>query len=173
MKNIMTEFTDWDCEIDDAEVEASAPQNEKTEFTVLPDGVYKFTVAKVEHSVYQPKEGKTTGITKPCKQIKLGIIVDGGASGKTWSDENLYCWPSCLFRVLLVLKSIGAIPEHGFKGAMPIDQFKGGEGVCHVKKESFKRNDGTQGEKNVIDRFLLPSQAADAIAASAESGEDF
>ena len=157
----MAENYDWDMEIDADEISAESGSSEKKDFVVLPDGNYKFTITKVEHTTYQPKEGKTTGITAPCKQIKLGIVIHGGAAGNSWADENLFCWKTTLFKALLVLKSIGAIPEHGFKGAPPIDQLKGGEGVCRIKTETYAKRDGSgEGTKNVIDRFYVPSEAA-------------
>lgn len=160
------EFNDWDMEVDDSQVEQSSGSNDG--FKVLPAGKYSFTIAKVEHSVYQPKDGKTTGITKPCKMIKLGIIVDGGPAGHSFVDDNLYCWPNCLHRVMSVLKSIGAISD-GFKGTLPIDELKGGTGVCRVKVKTYPKRDGSEGERNEIDTYYKASEASAAVT----DGEEF
>lgn len=167
----MEEMTDWDLEIDDAEVKESSGGN--TDFVVLPKGNYKFSITKVEHATFQPKAGKQGGIDKPCKQIKLGIIVDGGALGKSWVDDNLFAWPSCLPRILSVLKSIGEIQD-GFKGKIGdhLDALKGAEGVCKVDVEKYHSNKYNQDmEKNVIKVYFKPSEKVELSVGDA--GEAF
>ena len=167
----MEEMTDWDLEVDDAEVKESSGGN--ADFVVLPKGNYKYTIAKVEHTTFQPKAGKQGGIDKPCKQIKVGVIVDGGALGKSWVDDNLYAWPSCMFRILSVLKSIGEIQD-GFKGKISehTDALKGGYGTCAVDTEYYTSNkDGKTYQKNVIKRYYKPSENVQLTVGPAS--EDF
>lgn len=166
------EMNGWDVEVNDTEVSENG-KGGGDGFIVLPSGTYKFTINKVEHKNYQPAAGKSGGINKPCKQIKLGIIIDGGALGKSWADDNLFAWHSCMFRTLSVLKSIGEIKD-GFVGK-PSDHFdalKGGEGVCEIETESYvSKKDGQTYQKNVIKKYYKPTEKFTLSSGSAQ--EDF
>ena len=160
------EWNDLDMVIDDAEVKDS---ESKTDFVILPKGEYSFTVAKVEFKNYQPKPGKTTGITKPCKQIVLGLVVDGGDKGNAWVDENLYFYPTCMFRVLSVFKSIGLISD-GYKGSLPWDQLKGSEGRAKFEVEQYFSKKYNEDRERMIAKTFLKSAA---VAPAAETTEEW
>lgn len=168
------DYNDLDAVIDDAEVKDEGTQ---TEFVVLPKGTYPFSVAKVEFANYQPKPGKTSGITKPCKQIKLGLIVDGGDAGKGWCDENLYFYPSCMFKILALFKSVGLISD-GFKGSLPWDQLKGASGTAKFDVESYHSvKFGEERERMEVKSFIkasapAPEQTAQQSAAQDENWDD-
>lgn len=157
----MTEEMEWndlDIVIDDAEVKDGGS---KTDFVMLPKGEYPFTIAKVEFKNYQPKPGKTTGITKPCKQITLGLVVDGGDKGKAWVDENLYFYPTCMFRVLSVFKSVGLISD-GYKGSLPWDQLKGAEGRAKFDVETYHSTKYSEDRERMVAKSFLKAAAKTA-----------
>jgi len=154
------DYNDLDMVVDAAEVEQNAPDG-NDEFVVLPKGEYEFTVSKVEFENYQPKAGKTTGITKPCKKIKLGLLVDGGDKGKAWVDENLYFYPTCMYKVLAAFKSVGLIQDN-FKGTLPWDELKGASGRAKFDVETYHSTKyGDDRMCMVVKTFLKP--AADDI----------
>jgi hypothetical protein len=149
------EWNDLDMVVDDAEVKDS---ESKTDFVILPKGEYPFIIAKVEFKNYQPKPGKTTGITKPCKQIVLGIVVDGGDKGSAWVDENLYFYPTCMYKILSVFKSVGLISD-GFKGTLPWDQLKGSEGRAKFEVEKYHSTKYGEDRERMIAKTFLKSTA--------------
>lgn len=161
------EWNDLDMVIDDAEVKDSGS---KTDFVTLPKGEYPFTIAKVEFKNYQPKPGKTTGITKPCKQIVLGLVVDGGDKGNAWVDENLYFYPTCMFRVLSVFKSVGLISD-GYKGSLPWDQLKGSEGRAKFEVEQYFSKKYNEDRERMIAKTFLKSTANAAPKPEANDDE--
>ena len=155
------DYSDLDMIVDDSEIKQDGAS---TDFVLLPKGEYPFEISKVSFSNYQPKPGKTTGITKPCKMITLGLIVDGGDKGKSWVDENLYFYPTCMYRILSVFKSVGLISD-GYKGSLPWDQLKGASGSAKVDIEQFfskKYNENR--EKNTVKTFVKSSSPAPKAA---------
>ena len=163
------EWNDLDMVIDDTEVKDSGS---KTDFVTLPKSEYPFTIAKVEFKNYQPKPGKTTGITKPCKQIVLGLVVDGGDKGRAWVDENLYFYPTCMFRILSVFKSVGLISD-GYKGSLPWDQLKGSEGRAKFEVEKYHSTKyGEEREKMIAKSFIKAATAAPKTEANYEWSEE-
>lgn len=153
------DYSDLDVEIDTTQI-----KNEGTseDFTILPKGTYPFEISKVEFANYQPKPGKQTGITKPCKQIKLSLLVDGGDKGKAWVNENLFFYPSCMFKIVSVFKACGLIPDN-YKGSFPWDQLKGSSGMVKLDVEKYHSTKyGEDREKNIAKTFIK----ADAPAAS-------
>lgn len=165
------DYNDLDVVIDDAEVKDEGGQN--TEFVTLPKGTYPFTVSKVEYSQYQPKPGKATGITKPCKLIKVGLLVDGGDAGKGWCDENLYFYPTCMFKILMLFKSVGLISD-GFKGSLPWDQLKGSSGTAKFDVETYhSKKYGDERKRTIVKQFVKPEPgSAPAAPAPAEWDDD-
>ena len=162
------DYSDLDAVIDDSAIQETGSEN--SEFSILPKGTYVFEIKKVEFSNYQPKPGKTTGITKPCKKITLGLLVDGEDAGRGWVDENLYFYPSCMFRILSVFKSVGLIPD-GYKGSLPWDQLKGASGAAKFDVESYHSTKyGDERERMVVKQFI--KAAAPAAPAAPKPAED-
>lgn len=149
------DYNDLDMMVDDSTVQENGYGG--GEFAVLPKGTYHFDVKTVEFSNYQPKPNKTSGITNPCKKITLGLLVDGGDKGKGWVDENLYFYPTCMFRILSVFKCVGLIPD-GYKGSLPWDQLKGSEGEAKFDVETYhSKKYGDEREKMVVKSFIKAS----------------
>ena len=147
------DFNDLDAVIDTAEIKQ---EGNSEDFALLPKGTYPAEIAKVEFSNYQPKPGKTSGIRTPCKQIKLGLLVDGGDKGKAWADENLYFYPTCMFKIVSVFKACGLIPD-GYKGAFPWDQLKGASCLVKLDVESYHSvKYGDDRERNIVKTFSKP-----------------
>lgn len=153
------EWNDLDMVVDDAEVKQSTDNND--DFVILPKGEYPFAILKVEFKNYQPKPGKTSGITSPCKQITLGIKVDGGDKGSAWVDENLYFYPTCMYKILSVFKSVGLISD-GYKGVLPWDQLKGSEGRAKFEVEQYFSKKYNEDRERMIAKTFLKSTATAA-----------
>lgn len=153
------DYSDLDAVIDDSAVQETGISG-NDDFSILPKGTYAFEINKVEFSNYQPKPGKTTGITKPCKKITIGLIVDGGDAGHGWADENLYFYPSCMFRILSVFKCVGLISD-GYKGSLPWDQLKGSSGTAKFDVESYHSTKyGDERKKMVVKQFIKAAAPA-------------
>lgn len=157
----MTEpdYNDLEMVVDDSAVEQTQG-DARDEFTILPKGTYTFTVSKVEYSNYQPQPGKTSGITKPCKKITVGLLVDGGEAGKGWCDENLFFYPTCMFKILALFKSVGLISD-GHNAPLPWDQLKGSIGDAKFDVETYhSKKFGDERSRMVVKQFLKPGTEA-------------
>ena len=165
-----TDYNDLDAVIDDSAVKENTGDND--EFVLLPKGTYSFQIKKVEFSNYQPKPGKTTGITKPCKKIVVGLIVDGEDAGHDWVDDNLYFYPTCMFRILSLFKSLGLISD-GYKGSLPWDQLKGASGTAKFDVESYHSvKYGDERERMVVKQYVKAAPAAKPAPAAEEENWD-
>ena len=73
---------------------------------VLPAGDYEFTVVDLQRLMYQPKQGKTTGITRPCTQIALTMRI-ATQEGNVDIKHSLYLWSTTKGLIAQYLDCVG------------------------------------------------------------------
>lgn len=152
MDNIERELG-WDEEI-----------SKESEFTLLPDGNYNFTVVSFERARHQ-------GSAKlpPCNKAIINIKIDGGELGSITIKHNLFLHTKCEGMLSEFFIAIG-LKKHGEKLAMNWNQVPGKTGRCKVYIDTFTRKDGTEGQSNQIKRFLEPVQPTETATPSWKKG---
>lgn len=138
----------------------SVIENDGSEFTLLPEGDYPFTVVKFER-------GRFGGSDKmpPCNMATLTLDVRDPATGASATvTENLMLhtrmeWKLCQFFV-----SIGQ-RAHGEQHKMDWTRVPGATGWCRlIVNKWVGKKDGREMENNRVDRFLAPDEAPAAAA---------
>lgn len=137
--------------------------NKESEFTLLPEGDYDFSIVSFER-------GRHQGSAKlpPCNKAIVKIKIDGGELGSTTIQHNLFLHTKCEGMLSEFFIAIG-LKKHGEKFAMNWNAVPRKTGRCKVYIDKYTRNDGTQGQSNKIRRFLEPSPAAQPAQASTPS----
>lgn len=122
----------------------------ESSFILLPEGNYRFTVEKFERA-------RHSGSPKipPCNKAIVHICVSDNAGNSTTIRENLFLHTTMEWKLSEFFASIG-MKNKGEKARMDWGSVYGKTGVCHVKIEEYKKNDGSTGTKNSIDK-LYPS----------------
>lgn len=126
----------------------------ESEFTLLPEGEYDFTVKAF-------KRGRFDGSEKlpPCNKAILTIEVTNGQDTTT-IEHNLFLHSKCEGILSAFFISIGQ-KKHGEPLKMNWNAVTGAKGRCKVFVETWKSNkDGQEMKSNKIKSFLKPSENA-------------
>lgn len=125
---------------------------EVTEFALLPDGTYPYTVVNVEKEFYEPKEGSKL---PPCNMAKITCEVNGGNNGTTRITRSFFWHSSTMWRISQLFISVGLVKK-GEKFVPNPDRLLGLTGSCQVVQESYTKNNGGAGTRNEITKYLEP-----------------
>lgn len=149
----------------DRELDWNEEISKESEFTLLSDGDYNFTVVSFERA-------RHNGSAKlpPCNKAVLKIKIDGGELGSTTITHNLFLHTKCEGMLSEFFISIGQ-KKHGEKLAMNWNSVPGSTGKCKVYIDNYTRNDGTEGQSNKIKRFLEPLTSNETAKPSWGSGK--
>lgn len=136
-------------------------------FTLLPEGVYPFTVVGFER-------GEHAGSDKipPCKKAVLTIELDGGALGTTEITENLFLHSKQEWKLCQFFTAIGQ-RKRGEQMRMNWQAVPGAKGWAEVIINKYKNKNGEDRQNNRIDKYLDPAEvkpAATPAAAPAAGG---
>lgn len=141
-------------------------QNDSS-FTLLPKGIYPFTVTAFERGDH-PGSDKIP----PCKMAKLTITIDGGALGTTETTERLFLHSRQEWKLCQFFTAIGA-RKHGEAMAMDWNRVAGATGWAEVEVNEFTGRDGTPYKNNRITRYLDPAEVAKSAAPAAPAAGAF
>ena len=150
---------DWDSTI----------QNDGSDFRLLPEGIYPFTVKKMERGYYNG--GNTI---PPCPRADLTLHVGVGADTADVTegillDDSLE-WKLCQFFLAIGDR------KHGEALKMNWDAVEGKGGWCEIGHRTWTGRDGEERESNQVVRFIDPQDApADGkpiLKDAADSDED-
>lgn len=148
---VMSEL-DWDSEI-----------SHDSEFVLLPEGEYSFTVKKFERA-------RHNGSAKlpACNKAVLTLEVTDGKN-KTTIEHNLFLHQKtegllCEFFTCIGQRKRGEPMKMNWPAVM------GATGRCKVYIDKWQGNDGQQKENNKIKKFLEPKEYKAAPAAPATGG---
>lgn len=140
---------------------------DSTEFTVLPEGDYPFTVTKFERQHH-------TGSAKmpPCGKAVLTIHLDGGALGTTSVMENLFMHQKMLWKIKQFLVSIGQGKEEDKEIHPRWTEVPGACGLCHVVVQDYQSTKyGDTRQRNAITKFYAPNSGQNARPAGYAYGQ--
>lgn len=143
---VMNEL-DWNSEI-----------SHDSEFTLLPDGEYDFTVKKFDRARHNGSDK-----LPPCNKAVLTIEVTDGTK-KTTIEHNLFLHQKTEGFLCEFFTSIGQ-RKHGEPLRMNWPAVVGAKGRCKVYVDKWTGRDGQPKETNKIKKFVAP-KANEAPAAS-------
>ena len=129
-------------------------QNEGSEFTLLPEGCYRFTVEKFER-------GRSSGKGKipACNMALLTLRVSAAVGSQSAIIEDSLLlhtkmeWKLCQFFLAIGQK------KHDEPLRMNWQTVPGSSGWCEVKIETWTGNDGKERQSNRIVRYIDPADA--------------
>lgn len=130
----------------DDEVEVST-----SEFTVLPEGDYDFTVASFERGYTQGSEKMSSS---PMANLSLRCTGPGG-SGTVRTNlilNDRTKWKVCEFFKATGLIDASASAEDRVR--FPWSRVVGASGRCHLSVRKWRGNDGAERESNDVARFM-------------------
>jgi len=130
-------------------------------FTLLPEGVYPFTVVSFER-------GEHAGSDKipPCKKAVLTIELDGGALGTTEITENLFLHSKQEWKLCQFFTAIGQ-RKKGEQMRMNWQAVPGAKGWAEVIINKYKNKNGEDRQNNRIDKYLDPAEVKQAAPTQA------
>lgn len=117
-----------------------------SEFVVLPEGDYKFTVTKFDR-------GRHNGSDKlpPCNKAILTLeITDGFQTGTI--QHQLFMHKKCEGMLCAFFTAIGQ-RKHGEALRPRWDQVIGSTGTCHVYVDKYRNKNGGESKNNKIRKF--------------------
>lgn len=122
----------------------STIQNDSS-YTLLPDGVYPYTVISFERGYHNGSDN-----LPPCPKAVISLEVDGGDLGKVELRENLFLhsraeWKLCEFFISIGQRKKGEPLQMNWS-AVP-----GATGMCEIGRRKYKDNDYNQ-----VKKFLEP-----------------
>ncbi|MCH5212246.1 MAG: DUF669 domain-containing protein [Oscillospiraceae bacterium] len=131
----------WDDEI----------EKDSSDFVILPEGDYNFTVTGFER-------GRHNGSDKlpACNKAILSIKLEG-AAGTTTIKHNLFLHSKCEGMLCAFFTSIGQ-RKKGEKLRMNWTTVTGSRGRCKVGIHEYQGRDGDTKKSNQITRFYEPEE---------------
>lgn len=117
-----------------------------SEFVLLPEGDYKFTVTKFERARHNGSDK-----LPPCNKAVLTLeLTDGFQNGIM--QHNLFLHRKCEGMLCAFFTAIGQ-RKHGEALTPRWDQVIGATGTCKIGVRKWKGNDGSERESNEIRKF--------------------
>lgn len=146
------EVLDWDDEISE----------EGSEFIVVPEGDYKFTVTKFERGNYEPS---ATSKIPACKMAIVTFTIQA-PEGDITIKENFQLCKKMEWKLSSLFLSIG-LKKHDEPLRMNWQAITGCTGYCHVYVDNYTKKDGSSGQSNKIKKlYAYDEQPKDLRAAT-------
>lgn len=126
--------------------------NEGSDFTLLPEGVYPFTVTKFER-------GRSKGSDKlpPCNMAILTLKVTAPNGDTTTITDQLVLHTKMEWKLCAFFRALG-LKKHDEPLRMNWQAVPGASGRCKVIVEKWTGRNGEEKESNRIDKYLDPDE---------------
>jgi len=124
----------------------------ESEFVLLPQGEYDFTVTAFERKRYNPKPGATL---PPCPMAQLTLTVDG-PTGQANIFHNLYLHTSTEGMLSAFFIAIGQ-KKKGEPLQPKWHEVVGAKGRAEIEINKYTSN-GQERENNRVKKFIAPTQ---------------
>lgn len=166
----MSEYNNLSGEILDNDVIGAEQLGDYTsDFVLLPEGEYEFTVVKIESSRYTPGPNSKIG---PCKQVVVTLRVKDPASGREVDlKHNLYMWSSTIGLIAQYQDAIGI-----HKKGEPLtfnwnpSFHEGKTGKLQLTHRDYKNKDGETVKTNNIKK-MYPKETGAASKGGWSAGK--
>ncbi|MBR1382306.1 MAG: DUF669 domain-containing protein [Ruminococcus sp.] len=131
-------------------------ENEGSEFVLLSEGDYEFSVTKVDR-------GRHNGSDKlpPCNKAIVSITV-WGENDKAELTENLMLCNKMEWRLSQFFLSLG-LKKHGEPLKMNWQAAVGKKGRCHVYIDNYKNKNGEDRQSNKIKKFYAYDEEVQTV----------
>lgn len=131
--------------------------NEGSEFVLLPEGDYDFTVTKIERTRHNGSEKMP-----PCNMAKVTLTV-WGADDKTEIVENLFLCSRMEWKLSQFFLAIG-LKKHGEPLKMNWTAAQGKTGKCHVYIDNYKNKNGEERQSNKIKKYYAYDEQVQTLS---------
>lgn len=131
--------------------------NESSEFVLLPEGDYDFTVTKIERTRHNGSEKMP-----PCNMAKVTLTV-WGADDKTEIVENLFLCSRMEWKLSQFFLAIG-LKKHGEPLKMNWTAAQGRTGKCHVYIDNYKNKNGEDRQSNKIKKYYAYDEQVQTLS---------
>jgi len=145
---------DWDSEIN----------NESSDYILLPEGDYDFTVEKFERGTFDGSEK-----LPPCKKAIVTFTI-WGENDKISITENFLLCAQLEWKLSALFLSVG-MKKHGEPLKMNWSGLPGQKGRCRLFIDDFTKKDGTQGHSNKIKKFYAYDDDVNTIKPAAANNQ--
>ena len=152
---------DWDAEFTAEEVQ--------NDFTLLPEGIYKYTVLGMERGEYTPGPNASGKIQAGTKMLTLSLSIDGGEHGTATLSHRLFMiqWAVNAFFI-----SAGLAKAGDTISLKKIKDIPGSSGWCRLGVREWKGDDGKPRYSNQVERFLDPEKVDKAAVGAKPKQEN-
>ncbi len=133
---------------------------QESSWVLLPEGDYRFTVEKFDRARYNGGDK-----VPACPKAIVTFRVFDGSGNSVLITENFLLHSKMEWKLSEFFASIG-MKQKGEKAQMKWNEIYGKSGVCYVKIRNYKKNDGSDGQSNQIDK-LYPTYDQPQIAQNA------
>lgn len=131
--------------------------NEGSEFVLLPEGDYDFTVTKIERTRHNGSEKMP-----PCNVAKVTVTV-WGPNDKTEIIENLFLCNKTEWKLSQFFLAIG-LKKHGEPLKMNWAAAQGKHGKCHVYIDNYKNKNGEDRQSNKIKKYYAYDEQVQTLS---------
>lgn len=141
---------------------------QENEFVLLDEGVYNFTVTKMEKKVY---DGNSTKIPNGCPYAELTIQVES-QKGTANIKERLYLMKSMLWKLTQFFAGIGQPVVTGQPFTPNWSTVIGSTGKAEITQHHYTNQNGDDRTNNQIGRYLKPQDPTPAVNANVASQQN-
>ena len=126
----------------------------ETEFELLPEGVYDFTVESFERGYYNGSDKMSA-----CNQANITMRVQDPISGKTGKVvDTLYLHTKAEWRLSQFFTAIGQKKKGERLGSMNWNAVPGAKGRLKLSINQYTAKDGNKRENNRVKEYLPKEQ---------------
>lgn len=151
MSEIIERELGWDDEI-----------SRESDFTIIPEGDYDFTVTGFERGRHEGSEK-----LPPCNKaiVTLSVRLPDGSAATL--KHNLFLHTRCEGLLSAFFTGIG-LKRKGEPLRMNWNAVTGAAGRCHIKVRTYTKQNGETGQSNDISKFYEPGSPAPVQTAPAQ-----
>lgn len=135
-------------------------EEEGSDFVLLPDGDYDFTVDKVVRTRHEASTNLPA-----CNEVDVELTV-WGPNDKTTIKERFFLVRKFEWKLSQFFLSIG-LKKHGEQLVMRWN-IEGYRGKCKVYIDKYKKQDGSDGQSNKIKKFYAYDENVQTASAPAQ-----
>ncbi|WP_270630946.1 hypothetical protein [Limosilactobacillus mucosae] len=155
MNNQNNEFLNWG--------EGFTAQED--EYVLLDEGVYNFTISKMEKKVY---DGNSSKIPNGCPYAELTIQVES-SKGTANIRERLYLMKSMQWKLTQFFAGIGQPVVTGQVFNPNWETVVGSKGRAEITQHHYTNQNGDDRTNNQVARYLKPQDPTPALNANQQS----